>query len=266
MRGSNRVAGLAAMAAAGVCSAQGVGYTDTPRIPGQPWRVHDSARPNPPVVDPGPAPDRPAPTPGDATVLLGPGGSLDAWRHADGRDAEWVVLEDGAVQVKAGAGDILSREEFGSCQLHIEWASPEAVRGEGQGRGNSGVFFFGRYEIQILDSFENKTYADGQAASLYGQHPPEVNASRGPGQWQSYDIIFEAPEFDGEGALVRPAYATVLHNGVVVHHRRELLGATAHRAAPSYSAHGPAGPIKLQDHGDAVRFRNIWVRPLHAAD
>lgn len=244
-----------------VCMAQGVGYTDTPQLPGQQWRVHDVDRPNPPVVDPGPAPESPAPVPSDATVLLD-GSSLDAWRHGDGRSAEWTLLEDGAMQVKPGTGDLMTRETFGSCQLHIEWSSPAEVVGESQGRGNSGVFFFGRYEIQILDSFDNKTYADGQAASLYGQYPPDVNACRAPGQWQTYDIIFEAPEFDDDGELVTPAYVTVLHNGVLVHNRRALVGATGHRSVARYSAHGTAGEIKLQDHGNPTRFRNIWVRPL----
>lgn len=253
---------LTLTALASACSAQGVGYTDTERLPGQQWRVHDAARPNPPVIDPGPAPERPAPTPSDAVVLMGEGAGLDEWQHGDGRDAEWIVESDGAVRVKPGTGDIQTRQGFGSCQLHVEWATPEEVVGESQGRGNSGVFLFGVYEVQILDSFENKTYADGQAASLYGQYPPDVNASRGPGEWQSFDIIFEAPEFDASGKLVKPAYATVLHNGVVVHHRRQLLGATAHRSLPKYTAHGASGPIKLQDHGNPTRFRNIWVRPL----
>ncbi len=245
----------------GPCAAQGVGYTDTPYLPNQPWRVHDADRPNPPVVDPGPARTEAAPVPSDAVVLFD-GTSLDAWQHGDGRDAEWTILPDGAMQVKKNTGDIVTDQQFGSCQLHIEWASPEKIMGKGQGRGNSGVFFFGRYEIQILDSFDNQTYADGQAASLYGQYPPDVNASRAPGQWQTYDIIFEAPEFADDGSLVSPAYATVIHNGVVVHHRRELLGGTAHRAVAKYNAHGPEGRIKLQDHGNPVRFRNIWVRPL----
>ena len=245
---------------AGSCAAQGVGYTDTPQLPHQPWRVHDADRPNPPVVDPGPAPVTPAPVPSDAVVLFD-GTGLGAWRKGDGSDADWKLVEGGAMQVN-GTGDIMSREQFGSCQLHIEWASPEQVVGESQGRGNSGVFFFGRYEIQILDSFENQSYADGQAAALYGQFPPDVNASRGPGQWQTYDIVFEAPRFADDGSVVSPAYATVLHNGVIVHNRRALIGATGHRSVGTYSAHGPTGEIKLQDHGNPVRFRNIWVRPL----
>lgn len=248
------------LAACGSCSAQGVGYTDTPKIPNQPWRVHDVDRPNPPVVDPGPAPEAPAPVPSDATVLFD-GTNLDAWQNGSGDDAQWKILPDGSMQVNS-TGDIMTREEFGSCQLHIEWASPDKPVGESQGRGNSGVFFFGRYEIQVLDSFNNKTYADGQAASLYGQFPPDVNACRGPGEWQTYDIIFEAPEFADDGSLLKPAYATVFHNGVLVHNHRELIGSTGHRTVGTYTVHGPAGKIKLQDHGNPVRFRNIWVRPL----
>lgn len=254
---------LTAMLIGAVCSgtmAQGVGYSDTPLLPNQKWRVHDVARPNPPVVDPGPAP-APAPVPADAVVLFG-GDSLDAWQHGDGRDAEWTLVEGDAMQVKAGSGDIMTRDGFGDCQLHVEWAAPAEVVGESQGRGNSGVFFFGRYEIQILDSYENKTYADGQAAALYGQFPPAVNACRAPGEWQSYDIYFEAPRFDNDGELESPAYITVVHNGLIVHHRREILGATSHRGVASYSSHDPEGPIKLQDHGNPMRFRNIWVRPL----
>lgn len=241
--------------------AQGVGYEDTPLIPGQPWKVHDKNRPNPPIVDPGPAPDTIARPPSDATVLFD-GSTLDAWQHADGSSARWQLIDGHAMQVKPGSGDIQTREHFGDVQLHLEFATPEKVEGESQGRGNSGVFFFGMYEIQILDSYDNKTYADGQAASIYGQHPPLVNASRKPGQWQTYDIVFEAPRFDDEGELERPAYVTVFHNGVLVHSHTELLGATQHRNAPKYQAHGNAGPIKLQDHGNTMRFRNIWVRPL----
>lgn len=256
---------LLALAAAYNCAmAQGVGYSDTPQIPGQRWKVHDIDRPNPPVVDPGPA-GEPAPAPSDAIVLFD-GSGLDAWQTADGASAGWTILPEGAMEVKAGTGDILTKRHFGDCQLHVEWASPAEPVGESQQRGNSGVFFFGRYEIQVLDSYENTTYADGQAASLYGQYPPDVNASRAPGEWQTFDIIFEAPRFDNQGKLVRPAYATVLHNGVVVHNHRELIGATGHRTVGEYSAHEPEGPIKLQDHGNPVRFRNIWVRPLTPAD
>lgn len=255
----------AAVFACGSAFAQGEGYSDTPMIPGQQWRVHDIDRPNPPVVDPGPAPETMTPAPSDATVLFD-GSDLDEWQHGNGDDAKWLLVDGDAMQVERRTGDIHTRQHFGDCQLHIEWASPEEVVGKSQGRGNSGVFFFGRYEIQILDSYENKSYADGQAASLYGQHPPDVNACRGPGQWQTYDIVFEAPRFDDHGNLTRPAYATVLHNGIIVHNRRELIGATSHRNVGKYTAHGDKGPIKLQDHGNPTRFRNIWVRPITVDD
>ncbi len=161
-----------------------------------------------------------------------------------------------------GSGDIQTRAEFGDCQLHVEWATPSPAKGDSQARGNSGVFLCGRYEVQVLDSFYNLTYADGQAAALYGQKPPLVNASRGPGQWQTYDIFFRAPRFLPDGTLQQPARVTVVHNGVVVHLDEPLLGPTAHRSLPKYAPHAPGGPIRLQDHGDPVRYRNLWVRQL----
>jgi hypothetical protein len=161
-----------------------------------------------------------------------------------------------------GSGSIQTVQGFGDCQLHIEWASPAEVVGHGQGRGNSGVFFMGRYEVQILDSFVSRTYADGQAAALYGQFPPLVNASRGPGEWQGYDITFRRPRFGEDGELVSPARVTVFHNGVLVHDAREMVGATQHRNLASYSAHEQRLPVGLQDHGNPVRFRNIWIRDL----
>lgn len=235
------------------------GYTDTPVIPGQTWRVHDSERPYPPVVDPGPAGD-PVPVPSDAVVLFGGAKSdLERWTSG-GKEARWEV-EDGVLRVN-GTGDIHTRAEFGDCQLHVEWAAPTEVKGTSQGRGNSGVFFFGRYEVQVLDSYENLTYADGQAAALYGQFPPDVNACRKPGEWQTYDIVFRAPRFDGDGKLLSPAIVTVIHNGILVHDHRALNGPTSHRSAAGYTAHGPTGAIKLQDHGNPVRYRNIWLRRL----
>ncbi|MEQ1632006.1 MAG: family 16 glycoside hydrolase [Planctomycetota bacterium] len=233
------------------------GYTDTPKLPDGKWRVHDAARPHPPVVAPGAATDS-QPAPADAIVLFD-GQNLAEWRSNDG-EAKWTVA-DGCMTVN-GTGDVRTAREFGDCQLHVEWASPETVQSESQGRGNSGVFFFERYEIQILDSYENVTYADGQAASLYGQHPPMVNVCRKPGQWQTYDIVFRAPKFGTEGGLIAPARATVFHNGVLVHLDRPLWGATAHRSLPSYKAHEAKGPIRLQDHGNPVRFRNLWIREL----
>ncbi len=232
-----------------------VGYSDTPVLPGLPWKVHDGDRPQPPVVAPGVG----AAPPSDALVLFD-GSDLAKWRSGDG-DARWRV-EQGWMEVN-GTGDIETREEFGDCQLHLEWAAPadpEPSR-KSQGRGNSGVFLMGRYEVQILDSFDNRTYADGAAAALYGQVPPDANASRAPGEWQTYDLVFRAPRFDGE-RLVSPALVTVFHNGVAVHHAREFLGATRHKQVASYSPHPAAGPLRLQDHGDPVRFRNVWIRRL----
>ncbi len=246
-------------------SAQNPGYTDTPRLPGQSWRVHDADRPHPPIVTPA-ATAAPAPPPADALVLFD-GTNLDAFCKRDGdRDAnaQWSVA-DGCMTVN-GTGDIRTRKEFGDCQLHVEWSTPTEVKGHSQERGNSGVFFFERYEIQVLDSFDNVTYADGQAAALYGQYPPLVNCCRKPGEWQTYDIVFVAPRFDADGKLQSPARATVWHNGIAVHIDRPILGATAHRSLPEYHAHGPRGAIKLQDHGNPVRYRNLWVRELNLAE
>ena len=238
-------------------SAQDLGYTDTPRLANG-WRVHDAERPRPPVVDPGPAPTAPAPVPSDA-VRLFDGTNLDAFRSGGGA-ARWTV-RDGYAAVN-GTGDIETVAAFGDCQLHVEWATPTPAKGESQHRGNSGVFLLGRYEVQILDSFDSATYADGQAAALYGQTPPMVNACRKPGEWQTYDIVFRAPRFGADGKVMEPARATVLHNGILVHHDQPLLGHTAHRSLPSYEAHAPKGPIRLQDPGDPVRVRNVWIRPL----
>lgn len=240
-----------------------VGYTDTPFLPESRWRVHDANRPHPPVVTP-PEPstqERPGKPPSDAIVLFD-GKDLSRWKGREG-PAKWRILEDGSMQVNR-TGDIETVEHFGDCQLHVEWATPERVVGRSQARGNSGVFLMGRYEIQVLDSYENVTYADGQAAAIYGQKPPDVNACRPPGRWQTYDIVFRAPRFEGD-RLVRPAYVTVFHNGVLVHDHVALLGPTRHRAVPKYVPHPPKGPIKLQDHGNPVRYRNIWVRPLPPA-
>ncbi len=233
------------------------GYADTPQLPGSKWRVHDGERPQPRLV----TPNDPGKPPADAIVLFD-GKDLSQWTGRDG-EAEWTVA-DGAMVVN-GTGDIETRAQFGDCQLHLEWAAPAPVQGHSQGRGNSGVFFMGRYEVQILDSFDNATYPDGQAAAVYGQFPPLVNACRPPGEWQSYDVVFEVPRFDGD-KLVRPARVTVCHNGVLVQHAVELLGATAHRAVPRYEPHEPQAPIRLQDHGNPVRFRNVWVRRLADRD
>ena len=252
------IAAAALLIGATLCSQdKNPGYTNTPILPDG-FRVHDANRPRPPVVDPGPGAETPARAPKDAIILFD-GSDLKAWRGRKG-DAAWKLVEGGAMEV-ARTGDIQTREDFGDCQLHLEWMAPPP-KGHSQGRGNSGVFFCGRYEVQVLDSFENPTYADGQAAAIYGQKPPLVNVTRPPGQWNVYDIVFVAPRFTDDGSLKSPAKLTVVHNGVVVQLDEELLGPTSHKSLPKYRAHPPRGPIKLQDHGNPMRFRNIWVRPL----
>jgi hypothetical protein len=243
-----------------------VGYDDTPMLPGSQWRVHDGDRPQPRVVEPGTCsvPEQPGRPPSDAIVLFD-GEDTSQWVGRDGGPIQWKV-RDGAMETVFRTGNIQTKGQFGDCQLHIEWATPEQVDGDSQGRGNSGVFLMGLYEIQVLDSYNNRTYADGHAGAIYGQYPPLVNASRGPGEWQTYDIFFVAPRFEG-AQLVSPAYLTVVYNGVLVHHRQAALGPTGHRIVGSYDTpHGPKGPLMLQDHRNPVRFRNIWIRPLTAYD
>jgi len=225
------------------------------------WPIHSLERPKPRVVDPGPY-TAPVPPPSDATVLFD-GTTLDRWVADDstGGPARWRIVS-GAMEVLPGSGPIATRQGFGDVQVHFEWMSPNPARGTGQDRGNSGVFLMGRYEVQILDSWRNDTYADGQAAALYGQFPPLVNASRPPGQWQSYDIVFRRPRFDARGQLTHPARVTVIHNGVLVQDAVTLTGPTGHHERPPYLAHPDALPIGLQDHGHPVRFRNFWVRSL----
>jgi hypothetical protein len=206
--------------------------------------------PEPKVVAPG---ENNAP-PADALVLFD-GKDMSAWDKAE----RWTVKEG---VVTSGGHDIKTKQAFGSCQLHVEWASPEKVSGDGQGRGNSGVYLMSTYEIQILDSYNNPTYFDGQCAALYKQHPPLVNVCRKPGQWQSYDIVFEAPQFDAAGKVKKPGYVTVLQNGVLVQNHAEILGASAWDRAPKYQAHPEKLPLELQFHGNPVRFRNIWIREL----
>jgi len=205
--------------------------------------------PEPKVVDPGP----PGGPPSDAIVLFD-GKDLSRWHGAE----KWKVQDGYAIC----GGDLTTRRPFGDCQLHLEWASPAEAKGEGQGRGNSGVHMMGLYEVQILDSYHNKTYFDGQAAAVYKQRPPLVNACRKPGEWQTYDIIFQAPRFDENGTLIRPAYVTVLHNGVLVQDHFEIMGETAYRKPPQYTPHASKLPLVLQYHGHPVRFRNIWIREL----
>lgn len=226
------------------------------------WKIHDVDRPHPPVITAGTAStqDRPGQPPADAVVLFD-GKDLSRWRASDGGPAKWKI-EDGYFEVLSKTGDISTKQAFGDCQLHVEWASPNPPRGEDQDRGNSGVYLMGLYEVQVLDSYNNTTYADGQAAAMYGQYPPLVNASRSPGQWQTYDIIFHGPRFDQDGKLLRPAHVTVLHNGVLVQDNVELTGPTAHKQRPPYRAHPEKLPLALQDHSHPVRYRNIWIREL----
>jgi len=242
----------------------GQGYDDTLNVPGQQWGVHDKERPEPWIISAPTASTQAQPgnVPSDATVLFD-GTNLSQWQGGNG-DAQWTV-KDGYMEVN-GTGSIRTRESFGSCQLHVEFATPTEVKSKSQGRGNSGVMIMGLYEIQVLDSFDNRSYSDGQAGSIYGQYPPLVNASRAPGQWQAFDIVFEAPEFDKEGVLVKPAYITVFHNGIVVHNRATSLGQVAHKDPPQWKAHAEKLPLTLQDHGNPVRFRNVWIRPLTEYD
>ncbi|MGQ9629478.1 MAG: 3-keto-disaccharide hydrolase [bacterium] len=242
-----------------------MGYDDTPMLPNSRWRVHDGNRPQPRVVTPGTCStqDKVGEPPSDAIVLFD-GKDASKWESVKGGPIKWKV-ENGYMEVTP-TGNIQTKEHFGDCQLHIEWAAPAKVEGESQGRGNSGVFLMGKYEIQVLDGYNNRTYADGQAAAIYGQYPPLVNACRKPGEWQTYDIFFVAPRFEGD-RLVSPAYITVVHNGVLVHHHQEILGPTGHKILPSYDApHPPKGPLMLQDHRNPVRYRNIWIRPLKGYD
>lgn len=224
------------------------------------WAVHDESRPRPPVVTPGKVtpPESFRTAPSDAQVLFG-GKDLSNWQAPDGGEPTWKVASG---YMEAAGKGLQTKGEFGDCQLHVEWASPEKVEGDGQGRGNSGVYFMGRYEVQVLDSYENQTYADGQAGALYGQYPPLANACLPPGEWQVYDIVFHRPHFGDNGAVTRPATMTVFHNGVLVQDHAELRGTTTHKSPGVYKQHADKLPIDLQFHGNPVRFRNIWIRQL----
>lgn len=213
-------------------------------------------QPIPRVVKPGSGNEPPS----DAIVLFN-GNDLSQWKQADGSPAKWSISE-GALTVLKGTGSIRTKLGFGDCQLHIEWSSPVKVEGEGQERGNSGIFLQGRYEVQILDSYNNPTYSNGQAASIYKQYIPLVNASRKPGEWQSYDIFFQAPRFSESGAVLKPAHLTVVHNGVLVQNHVELKGSTVYIGAPSYEKHKLNESLGLQNHGNPVSYRNIWIREL----
>ena len=244
------------------------GFTDTPMLPGMPWHVHDPARPRPPVVTPGVSIGAP---PSDAIVLFD-GKDLSKWaQRGTGADRDKVIdagwpVRDGYFETGARTGSLYTRESFGDIQLHVEWAAPAVASGNSQGRGNSGVILMGLYEIQVLDTYNNATYADGQAGAIYGQWPPLANAARKPGEWQTYDIVFEAPRFES-GRLVKPAFQTVFWNGVVLHNRKEVMGPTIYRNVATYATpHAAELPLVLQDHNNPVRYRNIWVRRMGTYD
>ena len=225
-----------------------------------PWGVqHDRNAPQPPVVTPGEAStqDQPGKPPSDAIVLFD-GKDLSGWETLKGEPAKWKVGK-GYFEVVPGTGDMKTKQAFGDCQLHVEYASPNPPHGEDQDRGNSGVYLMSLYEVQVLDSYQSKTYPDGQAAAIYGQYAPLVNACRPPGQWQSYDIVFHGPRFDAAGKVTRPATFTVLHNGVLVQDHVTVLGLTDGEHQP-YKQTPTKLPLKLQDHNHPVRFRNIWIR------
>jgi hypothetical protein len=247
-----------------------LGYTDTPLVPGQQWHVHDPARPHPPVVTPGAKPGDP---PSDAIILFD-GKDLSHWSPSSISPTSGVTLkpgpapwkmENGYFEVVLGSGDIATKDKFGDVQLHVEFAEPAEIRGNSQNRGNSGIFMQGRYETQVLDGWDNPTYADGQIGAIYGQWPPLANPSRRPGEWQTYDIVFEAPKMNGDTVL-KPAYVTVFLNGVLMHNHKEILGPTVHRQAAKYYAQPDEDSIDLQNHGTLVRYRNIWARKPGAYD
>jgi len=257
------IAGLGT--AASVMAAEQLGYKDTPIIPGTQWHVHDSDRPQPRIITPAATFSHLAPAPSDAVVLFD-GKDLSKWQGSGGGDAKWKV-ENGYMEVAPRSGSIRTKDKFADFQLHLEFATPSKVDGNSQGRGNSGVLFNGIYEVQVLDCYNNKTYPDGQTGSLYGQTPPLVNACKPPGEWQTYDIIFESPRWDTSGKIAKKANVTVIHNGVLLHHKREFTGTTPHRAVGTYDRpHPPEVFIELQDHNNPMRFRNVWLRSIGEYD
>jgi len=197
--------------------------------------------------------------PSDAIILFN-GSNMDEWTDLKGNPSPWQITE-GFLTVVPKKGDIKTKKVFGDCQIHIEWRAPSLVKGEGQGRGNSGIFLQEKYELQVLDSYDNRTYSNGQAASIYKQSMPLVNVMNKPGEWQVYDIIYKAPRFNKDGILVSPPTITVLHNGVLVQNNTEIKGSTEYIGLPGFKAH-EKGSLRLQDHGDLVSFRNIWIREL----
>lgn len=237
------------------------GYNDTPQIPGQKWKVHDMDRPRPVKVTPG-ALVKEAP-PSDAIVLFD-GKDLSQWTQLDqnGKNQEprWKIV-NGDLEITPGSGGLVTKASFGDCQLHVEWMIPKGTTGAGQWRGNSGVELMTRYEIQVLDSYDSPTYADGGAGAIYGVWPPLVNPARPQGEWNVYDIAFEAPRFDGD-KVVKPAYATLFFNGVLAQNHRAFLGTTVWRQVATYTPHPAEQPFRLQDHDRVVRFRNIWIRRI----
>jgi len=245
-----------------VCTVIGFAQTTTPqgtnlnRNGGDP-KLTEYWAPEPKLVSPG---KTSSDAPSDAIVLFN-GSNFDKWKSSRSGDVKWKI-EGGAMVVQGGTGNIETKEGFGDCQLHIEWRTPAEVKGDGQGRGNSGIFFMGRYELQVLDNYNNKTYVNGQAASIYKQLPPLVNACRPPGEWQTYDVIFTAPRFYENGTVKTQARITVLHNGVLVQNDAVLLGGTQYIGVSNYEKHNDKEPILLQDHGNPTAFRNIWIRPL----
>ena len=253
----------ALLAIATASSAETLGYTNTPFLPGGKWRVHDLNRPQPRKVTPGATFSDMAPAPADAIVLFD-GKDLSKWVGDKGAPT-WKI-ENGYMEVTPKSGSIRTRDNFGDFQLHLEFATPAKVEGDSQGRGNSGVIIFGEYEVQVLDCYNNPTYADGTVGAMYGQNPPRANVARPPGTWQTYDIIFEAPKMK-EGKLDKPAQVTVLLNGVVQHHKQAFIGTVRHADLANYPRNPrSSGPIMLQDHNNPMRFRNIWIRPLGEYD
>lgn len=235
------------------------GFTNTPIIPGTQWHVHDPNRTQPEIVEPGSfsTQEKPGKPPSDAIVLFD-GTAVSEWRDQQGNAAEWKIDQGELVESK---GDIFTRKEFGDVQLHLEFSTREP-KGDGQSRGNSGVFLMGKYEVQILDSYKNPTYADGALGAMYGQHPPLANVARPPGEWQVYDIVFHPPKFDASGELKSPAFATIFLNGILIQDHQSYNGPTGWKQLGHYSPQPATGPISLQDHHNVTRFRNIWVRPL----
>ena len=250
--------------AAAVCSACLFSLTQTQAgEPDPKYGIHDRERPVPVQIDPGypGTQDKTGKAPQGAVVLFD-GSNLDQWVAMDGKKTT-LIVKDGAMECVPGSGYIRTKDSFGDCQLHVEWAAPAKVEGDDQGRGNSGVFLGGdRYEVQVLDTYNNKTYADGFASAIYGQYPPMVNPIHKPGEWNTYDIIYIAPRFDGD-KLVSKAHISVIFNGVVVQWDRELTGPTGHHVRPAYTPHDVRQPIAFQDHGNPVRFRNVWIRELN---